>query len=93
MRVIVVRLLVWSVVAALLLPMVVALLVGLGSLLGRLGDTWAAVACQRAALVTGVAWAAAIVATAVCSGIAAIEVLGLPAADDDRPRRPDEPHP
>lgn len=80
MRGIIVRLLGWSVIAALVLPIMVAVIVGLAALLAALGDTVAAVICQRVALVVGVLWLLAIIVTSVCSGVIAIE--GAAAADD-----------
>ena len=53
----------WSLVATLLLPVPLAVVLGLGALLGSLGDSAGAVACGRLGLCLGVAWLAAIVAT------------------------------
>ena len=53
----------WALVATLLLPVPLAVVLGLGALLGSLGDGSGAVACGRLGLGLGVAWLAAIVAT------------------------------
>lgn len=79
MRGIVVRLLVGAVIATILLPIAVAVVLGLAALLGGLGDTVAAVACQRVALVGGVLWILAIIVTSVCSGLVAMDVASLSA--------------
>jgi hypothetical protein len=92
MRAILVRLLVRSVIATLLLPMVVVLLVGLGAVLDGLGDQWAAAACRRAGLLTGIVWGVAVIATSVCGGLVAVDMAGQSSASAGRLRQPDEPH-
>jgi len=87
MRGTLVRLLAWSLIATLLLPVMVAVVMGLGALLTAVGDADAAVVCQRAALVAGVLWLVAIVATTVAGGVMAIEAA---AAGDDDDRHVDE---
>jgi hypothetical protein len=57
------RLLAWGVVAALLLPVLLVVLLGLAALLQALGDEGGARACSRAAIGGGVAWIAALVVT------------------------------
>ena len=67
------RLLVGGVACSLLLPIVLAVVCGLGVLLGSLGDEVGRVACGRTALVVGVAWLTAVIATAVSDGGVAFE--------------------
>lgn len=57
------RLLAWGVVAALLLPVLLAVLLGLAALLQALGDEGGARACGRGAIIGGVAWIAALIVT------------------------------
>lgn len=78
------RVLAWGVLLTLLLPMVIAVALGLGSLLASLGDEAGAAACGRTGLVVGVVWFLALAGTAACSGIIALE------ANADRPDRPAE---
>lgn len=87
MRGIVVRLLVGSLIAALLLPVLVAVVLGLAALLQGLGDAAAATACQRLALVAGVLWVVAIIVTSVCSGVMAVDAAA-PGADARQPEEP-----
>lgn len=70
------RLLLAGVTASLLLPIVVAVVTGLGVLLRAVGDGPAAAVCGRVALIAGVCWLVAIITTAVASGVALL---------DDRP--------
>jgi len=82
------RLLAWGVLLAVMLPMVIAVVLGLGALLFSLGDKAGAAACGRIGLVIGVAWFLALAATATASGIMTLEgSAGRPA----RPVRPDDP--
>jgi len=83
MRELVRRLLAWVVLLTLLLPMVIAVVLGLGALLSSLGDETGAAACGRVGLVIGVAWFLAVAATATASGIMALE------ASASRPDRQD----
>lgn len=80
------RALLWGVAATLLLPAALAVLIGLGGLLGGLGDVAGSRVCLRTALGMGVVWVIALVATTAASAIAHL---------DQRPRRRrcDEPHP
>jgi hypothetical protein len=71
-------------VATLLLPVLLAVVLGLGALLGSLGDASGAVACGRIGLGLGVAWLMAIVATVAVTACVAL-VQG--------PRRPHGPPP
>jgi hypothetical protein len=89
MRGIVVRLLVGSLIAALLLPVLVAVVLGLAALLHGLGDVAAAVACQRLALVAGVLWVVAIIVTTLCSGVIAVDAAasGTDARQSEEPPR------
>ena len=82
------RLLAWGVLLAVLLPMVIAVVLGLGALLFSLGDKAGAAACGRIGLVIGVAWFLALAATATASGSMTLEgSAGRPA----RPVRPEDP--
>lgn len=82
------RLLAWGVLLTLLLPMVIAVVLGLGALLFSLGDKAGAAACGRIGLVIGVAWFLALAATATASGIMTLEgSAGRPVS----PVRPDDP--
>ena len=62
-----------GVVATLLLPMVIAMVLGLGGLLSALGDETAAAACGRVGLVGGVVWFLAVAVTATVGGIVALD--------------------
>jgi hypothetical protein len=79
------RPLAWCLTATILLPAVLALLLGLGRLLAALGDEAGATACDRVALLTGVLWAVAIVGGTICS--AAILLQARPRAAGRRRRR------
>ena len=79
------RLLAWGVLLTLLLPMVIAVVLGLGSLLSSLGDDAGAAACGRVGLVVGVVWFLALAGTSAASGILALE------GNDSRTDRPDRP--
>jgi hypothetical protein len=59
------RPLAWGLAATILLPMVLALLLGLGRLLNALGDESGAFVCDRIALLAGVLWALAVVTTTI----------------------------
>lgn len=85
MREIVRRLLAWGVVLTLLLPMVIAVVLGLGGLLSSLGDEAGGAACGRVGLVVGVVWFMALAGTAAASGIMALE------GNAARPERSDGP--
>lgn len=71
----------WGVVATLLLPIVLAVVLGLGSLLGAVGDESGARACGRVALAAGAAWLVAVVATTAVSAVALLERTDLPQHD------------
>ena len=73
----------WGLVATLLLPIVLAVVLGLGSLLSAVGDESGARACGRVALVAGAAW---LVAVAVTTAVSAVALLERP-ADPRRGRR------
>ena len=83
MRELIRRLLAWGVLLTLLLPMVIAVVLGLGALLSSLGDESGAAACGRVGLVIGAAWFLALAATATAGGIMTLE------AGASRPERPD----
>ena len=79
------RLLAWGVLLTILLPMVIAVALGLGALLSSLGDEAGARGCGRIGLVVGVAWFLALAATATASGILTLEgTVGRP----DKPENP-----
>jgi len=81
------RLLLAGVTASLLLPIVVAVVTGLGVLLRAVGDDPAATVCGRAALIAGVCWLVAIITTAVASGAALLDER-IPPGDTDPQQRP-----
>jgi len=85
------RPLAWGLAATILLPVVLALLLGLGRLLNALGDEAGAVACDRVALLAGVLWALAVVATtiinAAINATLLVQLGGEPAAGGSRRRQ------
>lgn len=66
------RWIVRSLAAALLLPAVVAVVLGLSGLLAALGDEAAARVCGRVGLALGMLWILALMATSVTTAIAVI---------------------
>ena len=68
----------WGLVATLLLPVVLAVLLGLGSLLNAVGDEAGSRACGRVALAAGAAWLVAVVATTAVSAVALLERPPVP---------------
>jgi len=80
------RLLLAGVTASLLLPIVVAVVTGLGVLLRAVGDGPAAAVCGRVALIVGVCWLVAIITTAVASGAALLDDRISPTDADHQPR-------
>lgn len=79
------RLLAWGVIAGVLLPVVLAIVVGLGTLLTSLGDEFGGAVCRRAALAVGVAWTVAVVSAALTSSLI---VLGESPAHGGGSERP-----
>lgn len=75
-----------GVTASLLLPIVVAVVTGLGVLLKAVGDGPAANVCGRVALIAGVCWLVAIITTAVASGAALLDDRMPPTDADHHPR-------
>lgn len=71
--------LVWGAAATLLLPVPLAVVLGLGGLLDGLGDPAGGRACLRVGLALGVAWVTAIAATTAATAMAHL---------DDRRRGP-----
>ena len=67
------RILAWGVVLALLLPVVLVLLLGLGGLLGGMGDAAGYGLCLRLGLLIGLGWTVAVVTTAVSGGLLLLE--------------------
>ena len=78
------RPLVWGLAATILLPVVLALLLGLGRLLNALGDELGAVACDRIALLAGVLWALAVVATTIINATLLMQFGVKPAEGGER---------
>jgi len=91
MRELVRRLLAWGVLLAVLLPMVIAVALGLGALLASLGDKAGAVACGRIGLFIGVVWFLALAATATASGIMTLEASAIRPPEPYRPERSEDP--
>ncbi|NDC62755.1 MAG: hypothetical protein EBZ59_01905 [Planctomycetia bacterium] len=83
------RFLVRGVLLSLLLPVVLAVVVGLGGLLSSLGDESGGIACGRLALVLGVAWVVSIAATAVTTSLVVLDGP-LPRGHFDDGPRPSE---
>jgi len=79
------RFLLWSVMMSLLLPVALAVIVGLGALLAAVGDQAGAAACGRVCLLIGAGWLVAIAGTATAAGILAVE--GPRPADGRPPER------
>jgi hypothetical protein len=95
MLVLVRRMLLWGVVLALLLPVVLMLLLGLGGLLGGMGDTVGRSLCVRFGLLIGLGWAVAVVITAVAGGLLLLESGGngeSGGSGESRSRRPETVH-
>jgi len=78
------RILVVGVGCSLLLPIAMLVVIGLGFLLASVGDEAGGAVCSRTALVVGVIWLVAVIATAVASGVAALDDGTRPGG---RPRR------
>jgi len=74
----------WCVVAIILLPVLLAVVLGLGGLLAALGDSVAAAACGRVALALGVLLVAAVIGTTVVN---ALTLLAPPRRRRRRPAR------
>lgn len=73
MRPTLIRFLTYAVIASVVMPSVIGVLLGLGSLLAALGDDSIALICRYAALLTGVVWLLSVIATAISAGIVVIE--------------------
>ncbi|MBT6055558.1 MAG: hypothetical protein HN985_08840 [Planctomycetaceae bacterium] len=67
------RVLAWSVVFGLLLPVVIVLLLGLAGLLAGVRDEAGGLICLRIAMGLGVGWVSAIAITAVTVGVRMLE--------------------
>lgn len=78
------RVLARAVSLTILLPMVIAVVLGLGALLASLGDEAGAAGCGRIGLVIGVGWFLALAATATATGILTLE------ASAGQPRGPEK---
>ncbi|MFN9368695.1 MAG: hypothetical protein ACK6CT_07995 [Planctomycetia bacterium] len=63
------RLLAWGIVAALLLPVLLVVLLGLAALLDVLGDRTGAIACGRGALIGGIAWIGSLVVSVAANAV------------------------
>gem|GEM_PF-1567816 len=79
------RALVWGIGATLLLPILLAVILGLGGLLGGLGDAAGARVCLRAGMVVGVVWLTSVVATVAVTAMAVVG--GRPPRHFGRKRR------
>ncbi len=90
MRELIRRMLASGVLLTLLLPMVIAVVLGLGALLSSLGDEAGAAACGRVGLVIGAAWFLALAATATASGIMTLEASASRLDRSDRSGSPPE---
>lgn len=66
------RAVLWGVFASLLLPVMLAVVTGLGALLGGLGDAAGSRAFFRIALVVGAVWLVALAATTIASAMATL---------------------
>jgi membrane protein implicated in regulation of membrane protease activity len=77
----------WSVAGSLLLPVVLSLVLGLAGLLAGLGDTAAALVCQRLALAIGLCWAVAVAATTVLNAFILLTRPPRPRCGGRRRRR------
>lgn len=77
----------WSVAGTLLLPVVLSLLLGLAGLLAGLGDTAAAVVCQRLALAVGLLWAVAVATTTTLNAFTILARPPRPRCGRGRRRR------
>jgi Ni/Co efflux regulator RcnB len=80
------RPLAWCLAATILLPAVLALLLGLGRLLAALGDVSGATACDRIALLAAVLWAVSVVATTIVNAALLVQAGAEPASPWDRLR-------
>jgi hypothetical protein len=67
------RSLLWGLAATVLLPIVLAVVLGLGALLAALDDSAGAAACGRMGLVVGVMWLTAVVVTTAVNAVATLE--------------------
>ena len=67
------RMLAWSVVLGLLLPVVIILVLSLAGLLMGMGDKAGGLLCLRVAMGLGVGWTAAIALTAMTVGMRMLE--------------------
>jgi hypothetical protein len=67
------RSLLWGLAATVLLPIVLAVVLGLGALLAGLDDAAGAAACGRIGLVVGVIWLTAVVVTTAVNAVATLE--------------------
>jgi len=67
------RILLVGVASSLLLPVAMAITFGLGTLLDSLGDESGGAVCGRVVLGLAAVWLTAVVATAVASGVSALD--------------------
>ena len=67
------RILTWSVLLGLFLPVVIVLVLGLGGLLEGMGDHAGGCFCVRVAIGLGVGWVCSLVTTTVTAGITILE--------------------
>lgn len=70
------RLLVWGLGGTVLLPVVLAVVFGLGGLLASLGDTSGAAICRGVALAVGAAWIVSLAGTVLATAVVTLESAG-----------------
>lgn len=70
------RLLVWSLGGTVLLPVVLAVVFGLGGLLASLGDAPGAAICRALALALGAAWVVSLAGTVLATAVVTLESPG-----------------
>jgi hypothetical protein len=70
------RLLVWGLGGTVLLPVLLAVIVGLGGLLASLEDRSGAAVCRGIALAVGAMWVVSLAATVLATAIVTLESLG-----------------
>jgi hypothetical protein len=67
------RLLVWGLGGTVLLPVVLAVVFGLGGLLASLGDATGAAICRGVALAVGAAWVVSLAGTVLATAVVTLE--------------------
>ncbi|MFM1995726.1 MAG: hypothetical protein RLZZ111_113 [Planctomycetota bacterium] len=72
------RLLVWGLGGTVLLPVLLAVIFGLGGLLASLDDRSGAAVCRGIALAVGAMWVVSLAATVLATAVVTLESLGEP---------------